>query len=299
MFAEQVQVIPQVATALSAPGASEPRAIVERTFGRTRGPITRLMSPSDLGEELKPFVFLDLAVFEADLPARPLELGWHPHSGIATITVMLDGAIQFAETTGRSGTLPAGGVEFMRAGGGVWHTGTHLPGETRLFQLWIALPPELENGPNASQYLLPTEVPSVGPARVILGEYGGAKSPIEAPPMTYLQVTLKDGETFRFEPPQGHSLAWAAVSEGVLDAGESIEGGEMVLFARSEQPIDFTARGDTRFVVGSAAPHPHELHLGYYSVHTSPQALLRGETEIRRIGAELAEQGVLKREVYV
>jgi hypothetical protein len=33
------------------------RAIVQRTRGRTQGPITRLMSPSDLGEILKPFVF--------------------------------------------------------------------------------------------------------------------------------------------------------------------------------------------------------------------------------------------------
>ena len=36
------------------------RAIVQRTRGRTEGPTTRLMSPSDLGEILKPFVFLDL-----------------------------------------------------------------------------------------------------------------------------------------------------------------------------------------------------------------------------------------------
>src|SRR5438876_6236667 len=36
------------------------RAIVRRTRGRTHGPVTRLMSPSDFGEILKPFVFLDL-----------------------------------------------------------------------------------------------------------------------------------------------------------------------------------------------------------------------------------------------
>lgn len=301
MLAEQIQVIPNVLPVTS-PSLAEasPRAIVGRTFGRTRGPITRLMSPSDLGEELKPFVFLDHAVWETGEAAMPMELGWHPHSGIATVTVMLDGAIQFAETTGKSGTLAAGGVEFMRAGGGVWHTGTHVPGKVKLFQLWIALPPELENGPNASHYVLPSDVPSVGPARVILGEYRGLKSAIDAPPMTYLQVSLKDGEAFRYEPPRGHTLAWVAVSEGALEvASEAVEGGEMALFAPSEQAIDFVARGDVRFVLGSAAPHPHELHLGYYSVHTSPQALLRGETEIRRIGAELAAQGVLKREVRV
>ena len=36
------------------------RTIVQRTRRRTHGPVTRLMSPSDFGEILKPFVFLDL-----------------------------------------------------------------------------------------------------------------------------------------------------------------------------------------------------------------------------------------------
>ena len=40
------------------------RRIVHRTRGERDGPITRLMSPEDLGEVLKPFVFLDL--FEVD-----------------------------------------------------------------------------------------------------------------------------------------------------------------------------------------------------------------------------------------
>ena len=36
------------------------RRIVKRARGQGGGPITRLMSPSDLGETLKPFVFLDI-----------------------------------------------------------------------------------------------------------------------------------------------------------------------------------------------------------------------------------------------
>ena len=36
------------------------RRIVHRTRGLRHGAITRLMSPSDLGHILKPFVFLDL-----------------------------------------------------------------------------------------------------------------------------------------------------------------------------------------------------------------------------------------------
>ena len=79
------------------------REIVYRTHGRTHGPITRLVSPSDLGEFIKPFVFLDLFDFDGRTPPAPMELGWHPHSGIATVTVLLEGAVRFAETTGSAG----------------------------------------------------------------------------------------------------------------------------------------------------------------------------------------------------
>ncbi len=72
------------------------REIVYRTRGHTHGPITRLMSPSDLGEILKPFVFLDLAGFDGRFAPMPMGFGWHPHSGIATVTVMLEGAVRYA-----------------------------------------------------------------------------------------------------------------------------------------------------------------------------------------------------------
>src|SRR5215471_16205440 len=113
------------------------RKIVYRTRGRTHGSITRLVSPSDLGQLIKPFVFLDLAAFDGRLAPTPMGFGWHPHSGIATVTVMLEGGIRFAETTGREGGLPAGGVEWMRASNGVWHTGEPEPGPVRAFQLWV------------------------------------------------------------------------------------------------------------------------------------------------------------------
>jgi redox-sensitive bicupin YhaK (pirin superfamily) len=270
------------------------RAIVHRTHGRGRGPITRLVSPSDLGELIKPFVFLDHAVFTGREAPMSMDLLWHPHSGIATVTVVLEGSIQFAETTGKSGVVAAGGVEWMRAGNGIWHTGAAGEGHVRVFQLWVALPPELENGPFASHYVRPEEIPAVGPARVILGAYRGARSPIEAPPMTYLSVSLKAGERWSYQPPEGHSVAWVAVDEGTLRTPSLVTRGSIAIFEPSEQSIDFVAEGNTRFVLGSAAKHPHDLALGNYSVHTSVAALLQGEAEIRRIGQGLLADGTLQ-----
>jgi redox-sensitive bicupin YhaK (pirin superfamily) len=94
----------------------EVRAIVHRTRGQTHGPITRLVSPSDLGGLIKPFVFLDL--FKIPASGEPL-FGWHPHSGIATLTLVQEGATSYEETTGQKGVLRAGGVEWMRLFDGI------------------------------------------------------------------------------------------------------------------------------------------------------------------------------------
>src|SRR5580698_9426137 len=273
---------------------SPTREIVHQTRGRKRGSITRLVSPSDLGEVIKPFVFLNHAVFsDRDAPMEK-NLLWHPHSGIATVTVVLEGSIEYAETTGKAGEVQTGGVEWMRAGNGVWHTGAAGAGEVRVFQLWVALPPELENGPVASHYARPDEIPSVGPARVILGSYAGATSPIAAPPMTYLSVDLRAGERWSYHPAKGHTVAWVAVDKGTLRTPAPVVPGEIAIFQASEESLDFLAQGDTRFVLGSAERHPYDLALGNYSVHTSEEALLAGEAEIRRIGQRLLADGTLQ-----
>jgi redox-sensitive bicupin YhaK (pirin superfamily) len=170
--------------------------------------MTRLMSPSDLGELLKPFVFLDLFEHEG----APFDGPLHPHSGIATLTYVVEGAVSYIDPDNVKGTLPAGAIEWMQAGRGMWHGGgLYKAGPTRGFQLWIALPPELESGPTISIYQAPEDVPQDGPARVLLGSYGSASSAIARPsPINYLAVRLKAGERWRYEPPTDHTVLWVA-----------------------------------------------------------------------------------------
>jgi redox-sensitive bicupin YhaK (pirin superfamily) len=283
--------------------ATSNRAIVYRTLGSKHGPITRLMSPSDLGEHLKPFVFLDH--FEAESSSFG-GFGMHPHSGIATLTCMMQGSASYEDTTGeqgKQGLLPEGGVEWMQAGGGVWHSSSPTSDTSgkamRGFQLWVSLPPALENAAAYSSYMAPDVIPQVGPARLLLGQYDGAKSEITPPSdMNYLAVTLKTGDSWTYQPPAGHTVAWAALSRGKLSVGELADApmaaGEMVVFDQSAGSISFKALEDAEFVLGSAAPHAHELVLGRYSVHTSPAALQQGEATIKQMGVALAAQRRLK-----
>lgn len=271
------------------------RRVAHRTRGVTHGPITRLMSPSDLGQTLKPFVFLDL--FDIDLHDPKAGFSLHPHSGLATITVITHGDLRFEDLADGVGHIGFGGFEWMRAGGGVWH-GKELSGGTspraRGFQLWMALQPDLEHASVDSQYMEARHVPTAGPAHVILGSYAGAHSPARAPDgVTYLLVRLGAGEAWTFSPPSDQTVSWLSVASGRLVGEAQADAGEMVLFEQSEQAIVLQAGPDAEaiFVVGSAVPHPHELHLGAYSVHTSADALAKGEANIQRLRKLLIAAG--------
>jgi redox-sensitive bicupin YhaK (pirin superfamily) len=280
------------ATTVKTAPEARARRVVHRTRGRSHGPITRLVSPSDVGELIKPFVFLDY--FDID-PKRSPAIGFHPHSGIATLTLLLEGQISYEETSGTKGIIEPGGVEWMRAGGGVWHTGG-AAGTARAkgYQLWVALPPEMESMESEAQYLGGEHFRSHGPARVILGRYGEAASKVSAPTtINYLDVALKKGEKWRYAPPQDHTVAWVAVHEGKLATPEIVDKGEVAVFEESNSALEFEALEDTGFILGSAVKHPHDLVLGTYSVHTNERALDRGEAKIAEIGERLRAEGRL------
>jgi redox-sensitive bicupin YhaK (pirin superfamily) len=265
------------------------RSISHRTRGLTRGPVTRLMSPSDFGEILKPFVFLDLFDHEGPPFNGPL----HPHSGIATLTYVAEGAVTYIDPNNERGTLKAGGVEWMQAGRGMWHGGgLDQTARTRGFQLWIALPPDLELGPTISRFQASDDIRTDGPARVLLGSYGSASSAIKPPaPINYLALRLHAGQRWRYTPPAGHSVLWVAIASGSVAAPDTLKGGDLAAFAPSNEAVEFEALTDTEFVLGSAAPHEHDLVTGYYSVHTSADALRDGEAHISSIWRRLVQEG--------
>jgi len=267
------------------------RNIVFQAKGYQHGPISRMISPSDLGEFTKPFVFLDYFDSIADKNGG---FGWHPHSGIATVSLVLDGQTEIEENTGFKGKIEKGAVEYMQAGGGVWHTSHRDVGQRMHgFQLWVSLPPELEENKATSHYLKKEEVAVKDNVRIILGEYQGVKSPIKAPnDMSYLQVSLKKGQKWTYTPPKTHNVLWLQVYEGELS---NFKKDEVVVFDHSNESITVEALEDTSLILGSAAKFAHDLHLGRSSVHTNYSSLVRSQAKIENQLQELIKKGVLDR----
>lgn len=273
-------------SALQRPADQSERIITRRT----RGSHFRYIRPDGLGQVVKPFVYFDL--FDKDGPE--MMFGLHPHSGIATVTHVFEGAIDYTDPDGTSGTVLPGGAEWMMAGKGMWHGGGAIAGRVTGFQLWLAMPPELELAPYESSYWQEEDIETDGPARVLMGQLGAARGKFASElPITLLTVKLAAGESWRFTPPEGQEVLWIGVSKGTLSAPDRVVTGELVVFDRSKNGVTFKAEAEALFVLGASTLHDHELAIGHYSVHTSSDALAEGERHIQELGDELRRNGRL------
>jgi len=261
------------------------RAIVVRTRGQTHGSITRLMSPGDLGQMLKPFIFLDYVQAEANGP----QFGFHPHSGIATLTFPLSFDIEHTTSNGQVDIVRQGGVEWVMTGGGIWHKARALNSDKmQAFQTWFAMPPSHELATPGAQFIQASDVPRLGPVTVLLGKYQKLKSQVIAPfDVSYLWVQLKAGESWVYQPPSAHDIAWTFAQSGKLKISGAELDCELASFEEGNGALEFHADGDCAFLVGSAAKLQQSLVIGYYSVHSTQENLIACERRISEIGAPL------------
>jgi redox-sensitive bicupin YhaK (pirin superfamily) len=180
----------------------------------------------------------------------------HPHRGIETLTVMLEGGFEHRDHMGHRAAIRAGGAQWMSAGRGVIHSEMPLPGEGRIhgFQLWINLPAaDKLRAPGYAQAEaaeLPEVTFAAGRLRVLAGRYGSAVSPIDEPACeaAVLDLRLEPGGRFEWTPPAGHRALVRPFHGGVRIIGAAggdthVASGRMAVLD-GEGPITLVADGD-------------------------------------------------------
>ncbi len=131
-------------------------------------------------EATSPFLFLS-----EDWFGPPGGFEEHPHRGMQTVTVVLEGALEHRDHTGAHGILHAGDVQWMTAGRGVLHSEMpHGDGQAHTLQLWLNLPARMKMIPARyqDQRLGNTPIRKIENAevRVYAGASGSSHSPMAA-----------------------------------------------------------------------------------------------------------------------
>lgn len=145
-------------------------------------------------EKTSPFLFLS-----EDWFGRPKGFETHPHRGMQTVTIVLEGALEHRDHAGAHGILRAGDVQWMTAGHGVLHSEMPYDDETaHTLQLWLNLPAKLKMIPARyqDQRLENTPVRMVPGGKVVV--YAGRSGDMSHPhgsdyPMSLLDIRLGAG----------------------------------------------------------------------------------------------------------
>ncbi len=152
--------------------------------------------------DFDPFLLLD--DFRNDLPEDYLAgFPWHPHRGIETITYVLAGEVEHADSLGNRGSITAGDVQWMTAGSGIIHQEMprgDITGRMHGFQLWGNLPSALKMTVPRYQKIKAPEIPEITDddgthVRVVCGDFWGKKGPVEgvASDPIYIDVSVAPG----------------------------------------------------------------------------------------------------------
>ena len=172
--------------------------------------------------ELDPFLLFD--DFRNEHPAHYAKgFPWHPHRGIETITYVLSGEVDHADSLGNTGRLGAGDVQWMTAGSGIMHQEMprgNAKGQMHGFQLWANLPRDLKMTDPRYQDVEAREIPEITDddgthVRVVTGAFWGKRGPVDgiAADPQYLDVFVPAGVK-KTLPIDTYRRAFAYVFEG-------------------------------------------------------------------------------------
>lgn len=224
-------------------------------------PVRRAFADVDLAV-LDPFIHLDQIGEVEYAPGEPKGTPWHPHRGFETVTYMMDGVLEHADSIGGGGVIRDGGTQWMTAGKGILHIETPprdvvaAGGWFHGLQLWVNLPSDQKwidpryQDLEADQVTLITTPDADTLLRVIAGRLGDFTGPGSThSPITMVHATLEPGAEAAIPWPESFNcLVYILGGDATVGAeGRPVSTGDLTVFGPGEHfSIDADPHQNTR-----------------------------------------------------
>ena len=165
----------------------------------------------------------------------------HPHRGIQTVTIVLEGGLEHRDHTGAHGVLGAGDIQWMTAGRGVVHS--EMPGAEGVhsLQLWLNLPAshKMSSATYSDQRVAATPVKKgVGyEVRVYAGKHEDVQHPHGSLwPLTLLDLRVQGEKRVEIEVPNGHrAFLYVLSGHGRIEGDDTAVSDEDVVWFKPAQ----------------------------------------------------------------
>ncbi len=193
-------------------------------------------------------------------PDGGLDIGPHPHTGLATVTYLLDGQVLHRDSLGSEQVIRPGQLNLMTAGRGVSHaeepTGAYR-GTLHGVQLWVAQPAAMRAGDPAFEHhaSLPEVAVDGADVTLLVGQLAGSTSPARRDgDLLGAAVVLPPGGAVL--PLSGAYEHLVVVLDGVLllDDGRPVGPGQSAYLGTGRDELVLSAPGGARVLLLGGTP---------------------------------------------
>lgn len=153
----------------------------------------------------------------------------HPHRGIETISLIVQGNMMHRDSLGNSDTISDGEVQWMTAGSGILHE-EMLPASERMLgvQLWLNMPQKDKMAPPEYRSIKADEIEEIpidgGILRLVSGQYQGHQGPqSKYLPLDYYDIRLEPNKTLILDTPEEKSIMVFTLSGEAKIAGVTVK----------------------------------------------------------------------------
>ncbi|MGR3810955.1 pirin family protein [Jiulongibacter sp. NS-SX5] len=230
-----------------------------------------------------PFSFIDHMGPTNITPGKNFDVDQHPHSGLSTLTYLLEGEIMHKDSTGTEQRIKPGSVNWMTAGKGVTHTERQpddLRGKSYTmngYQIWVALPKDLEEMEPEFHHIAAEELPvwNDGDAqfKLIAGKGYGRESPVPVHSELFMLeiITQKDYELSIENELVGE--IGIVIEKGQITACENtIEPGNM-LVSKTENICKLKIAANSHLLLFGGKPFPEKRYIDWNFVSSSKEKI--------------------------
>jgi redox-sensitive bicupin YhaK (pirin superfamily) len=220
-------------------------------------------------ERMTPFIMLDYnSRFYFPPSEKPKGVGVHPHRGFETVTIAYKGKVAHHDSSGNSGVIGEGDVQWMTAASGILHKEFHEEnfskegGDFQMVQLWVNLPakdkmskPKYQGLTNEqiNKYQLPE---NGGAVEVIAGEYKNVKGAATTfTPVNLLNAKLNKDAKTNFSFPSNYNTGLLVIEGNIkVNETEIVPTNHFVLFENDGEEFTVEATENAIVLVLSGEP---------------------------------------------
>jgi quercetin 2,3-dioxygenase len=238
-------------------------------------PISRVL-PTKGRRTVGPWCFVDVILPPDFDDPHPLEVGPHPHTGLATVTWLLEGEALHTDSLGSEQSIRPGQLNLMSAGNGIAHAELGTTDGIHGIQMWLAQPEATRRGSSRFEHIPDLQVAHFPAAevKVMIGEFDGSRSPAVVDSGTVgLDVTLHGR---RLEIPTDAGFEYAVIPiDHTLKVDEAIvEPGWLALVPVGTQTLPIEGAGDeARFLVLGGEPLGEPIEMWWNFVARSKEEI--------------------------